>query len=373
MKKIMLLSVVIIILFPIVSWGDDYSFETITFPSNDLLTITADLYMPLPATAPFILLFHQAGYSRGEYREIAPKLNSMGFNAMAIDQRSGEEVHDVVNETAKLAMEQNLPNTFIDALPDLMAAVEYAKEHYAEGKLIIWGSSYSSGLVLKIAGDYPDIAHALLAFSPGEYYGSLGLGDTFIADVAENITMPVFITSAFSEQDAWQGIYDVIPSADKTFFLPSSGGVHGSSTLLKSTPEHQEYWEAVEQYLGQFTEVETVPDIKVNGLDGPLTVAMGENLSITISLGTGDSEGVERDWWLYTDTPFGTFFWVFPHGWQVDEVRTIALPLMNFNDLPISPELQLPVGTYTFSFSIDENRDGVRDETYSDMVQVTVE
>jgi hypothetical protein len=48
----------------------------ITFPSGDGVTCTADLYRvhPDPAT-PFIVLFHQAGYSRGEYREIAPRLN----------------------------------------------------------------------------------------------------------------------------------------------------------------------------------------------------------------------------------------------------------------------------------------------------------
>ena len=34
----------------------------------------ADLYIAHDASAPFILLFHQAGWSRGEYLEIAPKL-----------------------------------------------------------------------------------------------------------------------------------------------------------------------------------------------------------------------------------------------------------------------------------------------------------
>ncbi|MCK5453881.1 MAG: hypothetical protein KAJ16_05940, partial [Calditrichia bacterium] len=75
------------------------SAETITFPSQDGLPITADLYIVHGKEAPFILLFHQAGFSRGEYLNIAPVLNELGFNAMAIDQRSGKEVNGIVNET----------------------------------------------------------------------------------------------------------------------------------------------------------------------------------------------------------------------------------------------------------------------------------
>jgi len=66
-------------------------FKTITFPSSDGVKITADLYiLHTDKNTPFIVLFHQAGFSRGEYREITPKLNRLGFNCMAIDQRSGD-------------------------------------------------------------------------------------------------------------------------------------------------------------------------------------------------------------------------------------------------------------------------------------------
>ena len=45
----------------------------------------ADLYAPHPATAPLVILFHQAGWSRGEYEEIAPKLKR--FNTPASQRR----------------------------------------------------------------------------------------------------------------------------------------------------------------------------------------------------------------------------------------------------------------------------------------------
>ena len=44
--------------------GDTFQGETITFKSDDGLTITADLYLEHETKAPFIILYHQAGYSR---------------------------------------------------------------------------------------------------------------------------------------------------------------------------------------------------------------------------------------------------------------------------------------------------------------------
>jgi len=61
-----------------------WAVETVTFPASDGLVVTADLYMAYAPTAPMILLFHQAGYSRGEYLEIAPRLNALGFNALGL-------------------------------------------------------------------------------------------------------------------------------------------------------------------------------------------------------------------------------------------------------------------------------------------------
>ena len=61
----------------------------LNFKAADNLEITADWYSIPDSTAPIIILYHQAGWSRGEYIEIAPKLNAMGFQCLAVDQRSG--------------------------------------------------------------------------------------------------------------------------------------------------------------------------------------------------------------------------------------------------------------------------------------------
>ncbi|UCF64356.1 MAG: dienelactone hydrolase family protein [bacterium] len=231
-----------------------FAFETITFPSRDSLLITADLYWAHDKKAPFILLFHQAGFSRGEYRDIAPILNELGFNVMAIDQRSGSEVNSVKNETARRALEKNLRDTYLDALPDLLASIDYAESNLAEGLLIIWGSSYSASLALKIAGDMPGQLDGVLAFSPGEYFERLGESSHLIQESAINIKIPVFITSAQTEKERWWSIYENIPFGRKVYFLPSKQGIHGSRALWTSTEGHEEYWSAVKIFLMQFLE-----------------------------------------------------------------------------------------------------------------------
>lgn len=225
---------------------DAATVSTVTFPTTDNLTVTADLYWTGDATKPFIILFHQARYSRGEYLEIAPKLNALGYNCLAVDQRSGSAANGITNETAKAAKAAGLSTNYPDAYPDLEAALAYVVATYAPTKLIVWGSSYSSSLVLVLASEHPDEIAAVLSFSPGEYFK---LDDKKIADYAKNITQPVFITSAKSEEKDWRSIADQITSAGSVFFVPQASGQHGSSTLNNNVSGHEEYWAAVEQFL----------------------------------------------------------------------------------------------------------------------------
>ncbi len=225
------------------------AFETITFPSGDGLMITADLYQPHPKTAPFLLLFHRASWSRGEYREIAPKLTELGFNCLAIDQRSGKGVQNVTNETAEQAEKKGLPTTYLDALQDMEAAFLHTQKNLAQGKLLLWGSSYSASLVLVLANNHSAEINGILAFAPGEYFAKLGRSETYVADHVNMIQCPVFITSAQPEKERWWSIFQAIPSRQKEFFLPETFGVHGSQALWQSTSEHKEYWKAVKNFL----------------------------------------------------------------------------------------------------------------------------
>ncbi|HGY56540.1 MAG TPA: alpha/beta hydrolase [Caldithrix abyssi] len=229
-------------------------FKTVTFPSQDSLEITADLYMPHPKSAPFIILFHRAHWSRGEYREIAPKLNAMGFNCLAVDQRSGNEVNGVKNETAARALALGKPTTYVDALQDMQAALDFVRKNYVKGKLIIWGSSYSSSLALVLAGQNEDVVDGVLAFAPGEYFLRLGKPKNYVQIHAKRLDMPVFITSAKKEAPNWKAIFEVIPSRNKVSFIPKTAGIHGSQALWESTPDNAAYWTEVNKFLMQFLE-----------------------------------------------------------------------------------------------------------------------
>lgn len=225
--------------------------ETIEFNSLDSLKITADLYLINDeADTPFLLLCHQAGWSRGEYVETAKFFNELGFNCMAIDQRSGKEVNGIENLTAKRAEEMKKSTTYIDAEQDILAAIKYIENEFNIKELGLIGSSYSSSLVLKIAGDFPSRFKSVMAFSPGEYFGSLGKSETFIREHAKNITIPVFITSAKNEKKYWGVIYDVIDKSEKKVsYLPTVDGQHGSRAMWKQFEGHEDYRNAVKDFL----------------------------------------------------------------------------------------------------------------------------
>ena len=227
-------------------------FKTVTFQAPDGITVTGDLYMKHDSASPFIVLCHQARWSRGEYREIAPKLNDLGFNCLAIDQRSGGTVNGVDNRTHAAATKAGKPTLYADAEPDMIAALKWAKSNHAKGKLLLWGSSYSAALTLRIAGENPDLVDGALAFAPGEYFERFGKPGDWITLSARKIGDPVFVTSAKNEYKNWQPIFEAIPGTAKTKFLPTTNGNHGSRALWEQFDDHRDYWTAVKRFLTPF-------------------------------------------------------------------------------------------------------------------------
>ena len=195
-----------------------------------------------------IVLFHQAGWSRGEYIEIAPRLNQLGFNCLAVDLRSGKTVNNIDNETFLEAKRKMKETGYLAAETDIVSAVEYAI-NIAGDKVILWGSSYSASLVLKVASQYPENIKAVMAFSPGEYFRSFGKPADFISKSVANLDTKVFLTCAAREKEACEEIFKRIPSRDKVFFVPETAGNHGSSALWNIHFDSKDYWTAVESFL----------------------------------------------------------------------------------------------------------------------------
>lgn len=221
--------------------------ELIKFSSEDGIEIAADLYMKYDENAPLIILFHQANWSRGEYNEIAPELNNLGYNCLAVDLRSGGEVNNVQNITKQNAVRAMKPTQYVDALQDMRAAINFAKNNLANGKVILWGSSYSSALALKLGGQMA--VDAILSFSPGEYFTSQGKPNDYVTADAVKINVPVFITSARSEKNSWWNIYEAMVSEGKVYYLPETAGNHGSRALWSNFSDSSGYWKVVKSFL----------------------------------------------------------------------------------------------------------------------------
>jgi len=218
----------------------------VDFMADDGLTVTGRYYR---ATKPkaLILLFHQAGSSKDEYATIAPRLVEAGYAALAVDARSGGTMFGP-NETAARGKGSA---TYADALHDLQAALDYAQAMNLP--VIVWGSSYSSSLVFQLAAANRAKIAAVLAFSPGEYFGP---GNP-VAAAAAKVDLPVFVTSAKDTQElaAAKAIFDVVPNTRKVLAVPKVAGIHGSSTLIAArNPQGAESnWPAVLAFLGGVT------------------------------------------------------------------------------------------------------------------------
>ncbi len=219
--------------------------ERIEFPSSDKLPIAANVYIDAKNTGDFIVLCHMAEFNKSEYRQIAKKLCKDGYNCMAIDQRSGGSTSGYDNETKLLADKRNLPTGFLDAEKDIEAAVNYASKKYNR-KIILWGSSYSASLALKVGKANPNVK-AIIAFSPGEYFAKDSL---VLKNYIRDIGKPVFITSSRDEvNDELVSLIDAMGPKYVTHYRPKGRGEHGSMALWDDVPDNLEYWKAVETFL----------------------------------------------------------------------------------------------------------------------------
>ncbi len=253
------------VLFAITSCGDESTTNTIENQS-DTLAIPSETETNMPIAIDFlsldsllisavlweidpdsqtILLCHQAGSNYHEYDEIAPKLNDLGYNCLAIDQRAGGILFDVVNQTADRAISEGRVVGYTAAEQDILAAISFCYERYQQ-PVFLWGSSYSAGLALHISQENEAVS-AVIAFSPGDYFED---EKPALKERMKAFTKPYFITS--SKQEAEKISEFLVTSKSDSIhihYVPSENGIHGSKALWESTPNHTAYWDALKQFL----------------------------------------------------------------------------------------------------------------------------
>ena len=129
----------------------------------------------------------------------------------------------------------------------------------------------------------------------------------------------------------------------------------------------------------QTLQVEEQPTVSIqvnNQLDNTVTLQTGDQLSLKVALAPGRQAGNQADYWVRAETPLGDF-WL---NQQLRFVRSdrpvrahggplVDLAPLTILDIPVS---DLPAGTYTVTFAVDDNRDLVFDETYRSSVSFTL-
>ncbi|WP_394748484.1 alpha/beta hydrolase [Spongiimicrobium salis] len=220
-----------------------YPPEKIEFTTADNRVVVGNLYH-IGADRPAILLCHQAEYNKYEYADIAPKLNEMGFNALAVDLSGGGTFAAHHNETVAKGTDlgnaiENRRLIFERVKQEMSTAFDYLDKRYNQN-VIIWGSSFSANYAIAITARL-DNAKAAISFS------GLAKGLTSVLSTFEK---PLFMTSSKEEVPRVTALMEGIPTKENiVHFIPESKGGHGSSVLWNGQPYQEEYWTALKAFL----------------------------------------------------------------------------------------------------------------------------
>ena len=202
-----------------------FAAEPVILHSRDAVAIYGTLSRAHAHNDKVLLLFHQARASRHEYDSLIVGFNKLGYDTLAIDQRSGGDLFGGHNQTVQ-ALGKSAD--YLDAAPDLDAALAWAREqHY--GKIVAVGSSYSSALVILLAAKHPPGLTAIASFSPGEYFDDKNM----MKNAAAKVSVPFYITTDPDESGSVTEVLSKAHGNNIEHYLPKNG-VHGASTLVEA-------------------------------------------------------------------------------------------------------------------------------------------
>lgn len=231
----------------------DLLVKEISFITPDSIKIYGDLY-EVNKTNPVILLFHQAGSNaRAEYGPIIPKLVDKGFNILAIDQRMGGQYYGDYNRTLTNISDHIFgnPYSYCDAYNNLESALKFIIQSEFTGNKIVWGSSYSASLVIKLAHQNQDKIDGVLAFSPASG-GSMK--DCLPDPYFETLKVPLLLLRPPNEMksDNAKAQFELAKANGHQTYA-AKHGVHGSSMLVEERVENDvnETWKVVTSFLEQ--------------------------------------------------------------------------------------------------------------------------
>ena len=116
-------------------------------------------------------------------------------------------------------------------------------------------------------------------------------------------------------------------------------------------------------------------DVKANGSDGPVDVAEGAPLSVTVSSVSNDRSCTSADWWLVANTPSGWYHYDLTSGtWRPGFTVTYQGAVSDIPPTEVFRSQDLTLGLYTVYFGWDAMMDGVLqlEGLYYDAVEVNI-
>jgi hypothetical protein len=116
-------------------------------------------------------------------------------------------------------------------------------------------------------------------------------------------------------------------------------------------------------------------DLKANGGDGPITVAAGNPLEISLAFDAAPTTTLNpSEVYVALVTPTLNVFWMTPAGFTATPTRLYSGPLAAFGALPlltIPDVVVLPAGDYYWVTIVDADANGVPNGTWIDFVKTT--
>jgi len=217
-----------------------------TSRTDDGVVLHGDDYHQENATAT-ILLFHQGGSNaRAEYAPIIPRLLQRGFRVLAIDQRMGGQMYGSYNRTVA-----DFPSSrsYCDAQQDLATAVDRIRADRPGEPIILWGSSYSAALAVRVAAANPEQIAGVLAFSPAS---GGPMAECRADEKFAELQVPLLLLRPVSEVER-PGVAEQLELAREHGHATyvADPGTHGSSLLLASRAggDTQAHWDRIWAFL----------------------------------------------------------------------------------------------------------------------------
>lgn len=203
--------------------------KTISFETPDGVKIVGTLYAAAKENSAAVLMLHQFGGSRSDYKDLANQFQSSGFAVLAIDGRGfGESIKKV--DGSKVAAGQSA-EAVNGMKSDVAAAVKFLSEqrNVDKKRIGVVGASYGSSLAIIHAADNAEIK-AVGLLSPGtNYFGTLPTEPA----TEKYGTRPILIVAAEddSESATASRLLDKLAKGDKHQLQIYPKGGHGTAIL----------------------------------------------------------------------------------------------------------------------------------------------